>query len=153
MNEGDAITAVTLTASDGTRFDLAAVRPLLVYFYPKADTAGCTREAIDFGDLQPQFEAAGVTVIGVSKDPPAKLERFAAKHDLSVRLASDDGAACEAFGVWGEKTLYGRTYMGVERATFLFDADGRLVRQWRKVRVPGHAEAVLAVARDLPTPA
>lgn len=151
MNTGDAIPAVTVTASDGTAIDLATVRPLLVYFYPKADTAGCTREAIDFGDLASQFAEAGVPVIGISKDAPAKLERFIAKHDLAVRLASDEGAACEAFGVWGEKKLYGRSYMGIERATFLFDREGRLVQQWRKVKVPGHAEAVLAAARALTT--
>lgn len=149
MNEGDAIPAVTLTASDGTAIDLSSVRPLVVYFYPKADTTGCTREAIDFSDLQPQFRAAGVEVIGVSKDSPAKLERFVAKHGLAVRLASDEGAACEAFGVWGEKKLYGRSYMGIERATFLFDGEGRLVQAWRKVKVPGHAEAVLAAARAM----
>ncbi|MFZ3483987.1 peroxiredoxin [Sphingomonas sp. 3-13AW] len=151
MNQGDAIPAVTLTGSDGTRFDLSTVRPAVVYFYPKADTTGCTREAIDFGDLAPQFRELGVEVIGVSKDPPAKLERFIAKHDLAVRLASDDGTACEAFGVWGEKKLYGRVYMGIERATFLFDADGRLVQAWRNVKVPGHAEAVLTAARALKT--
>jgi peroxiredoxin Q/BCP len=149
MNQGDAIPAVTLTGSDGAPFDLSAVRPAVVYFYPKADTTGCTREAIDFGDLKPQFDAAGVAVIGVSKDPPAKLERFIVKHGLSVRLASDDGTACEAFGVWGEKKLYGRSYMGIERATFLFDGEGRLVQAWRNVKVPGHAEAVLAAARAL----
>jgi peroxiredoxin Q/BCP len=149
MNQGDAIPAVTLTGSDGAPFDLSAVRPAVIYFYPKADTTGCTREAIDFGDLQPQFDAAGVAVIGLSKDPPAKLERFIAKHGLSVRLASDDGTACEAFGVWGEKKLYGRSYMGVERASFLFDGEGRLVQAWRNVKVPGHAEAVLAAARTL----
>lgn len=151
MNLGDRIPAVTLTGSDGVAFDLSAVRPVVVYFYPKADTSGCTREAIDFGDLAAQFGEAGVTVIGVSKDPPAKLERFIAKHDLAVRLASDKGDACEAFGVWGEKKLYGRSYMGIERATFLFDGQGRLVQQWRKVKVPGHAEAALAAARALKT--
>jgi len=149
MNEGDAIPAVTLTASDGTVIDLASVRPLVVYFYPKADTTGCTREAIDFSDLQPQFRAAGVEVIGVSKDVPTKLDRFVAKHGLAVRLASDEGAACEAFGVWGEKKLYGRSYMGIERATFLFDGEGRLVQAWRKVKVPGHVEAVLQAAEAL----
>jgi peroxiredoxin Q/BCP len=149
MNQGDAMPAVTLTGSDGTSFDLSEVRPAVVYFYPKADTTGCTREAIDFGDLAAQFRALGVEVIGVSKDPPAKLERFIAKHDLAVRLASDDGTACEAFGVWGEKKLYGRVYMGIERATFLFGADGRLLQAWRNVKVPGHAEAVLTAARAL----
>lgn len=143
---------VTLILADGTPLALASLRgrPAVVYFYPKADTPGCTREAEDFSGLADDFAAAGVAVIAVSKDPPAKLAKFAAKRALTVGLASDEGgAACEAFGVWGEKQLYGRSYMGVERATFLFDAGGRLVRAWRKVKVPGHADEVLAAARAL----
>lgn len=125
-------------------------RPLVVYFYPKDDTAGCTREAQDFSALAGAFADAGVTVVGISRDDPARHRRFAAKHGLTVMLASDsDGSVTEAFGVWGEKQLYGRTYMGIERATFLFGRDGRLVRAWRKVKVPGHAEAVLEDARAL----
>ncbi|HEU0044337.1 peroxiredoxin [Sphingomonas sp.] len=118
--------------------------PAVLYFYPKADTTGCTREAQDFSALSERFSQAGARVIGISKDAPAKLVKFAAKYDLAVQLAADEsGAACEAFGVWGEKQLYGRTYWGIERATFLFGADGHLIREWRKVRVAGHAEAVL----------
>lgn len=145
---GDAIPAVTVTGPAGA-IDLAALAgALVVYFYPKADTPGCTREAQDFSALGDDFAAAGVRVIGVSRDAPAKHARFAAKHDLTVELASDeDGSVCDAFGVWGEKQLYGKTYMGVERATFLF-RDGRLVHAWRKVKVPGHAAAVLDAARD-----
>ncbi|MEP9402678.1 peroxiredoxin [Sphingomonas sp. VNH70] len=148
MEIGDAIPAVTLTDSDGTAFalpDAAGPNGLVVYFYPKADTTGCTREAQDFTALAPAFAAAGVAVIAVSRDTPAQLARFAAKHALAVRLAGDvDGSACEAFGTWVEKQMYGRSYMGIERATFAFDAGGRLAQVWRKVKVPGHAAAVLA---------
>lgn len=153
MNEGASIPAVTLLGADGSPFVLGeqAHGPLVVYFYPKADTSGCTREAADFSAQADAFRDLGAEVVGVSKDSPAKLQRFAAKHALTIRLASDpEGVACEAFGVWGEKQLYGRTYMGIERATFLFDVNGRLAQAWRKVRVPGHAEAVLAAARALP---
>jgi peroxiredoxin Q/BCP len=145
----DRIPEVTATGADGAPLALAALpMPLVVYFYPKDDTPGCTREAQDFSALSPDFAAAGVHVLGVSRDTVAKHAKFAAKHDLSVALASDlDGSVTEAFGVWGEKQLYGRTYMGIERATFLFGRDGRLVREWRKVKVPGHAAAVLEAAR------
>lgn len=152
METGAALPDVTLAGADGAPLALKSLagRPAVIYFYPKADTPGCTREAEDFTALGPDFAAAGATVVGVSRDTPAKLAKFAAKRALTVRLAADeDGAACEAFGVWGEKQLYGRTYMGVERATFLFGADGRLVREWRQVKVPGHAEAVLEAVRAL----
>ena len=142
---------VTATGLDGQPLRLADLpRPLVVYFYPKDDTPGCTREAQDFSAQGAAFAAAGVHVVGISRDTVAKHQKFAAKHDLSVALASDlDGSVTEAFGVWGEKQLYGRTYMGIERATFLFDRDGALAREWRKVKVPGHAEAVLEAARAL----
>ena len=152
METGATLPDVTVLAADGTPLTLVDLigTPAVVYFYPKADTPGCTRQAEDFTAQADAFAAAGVAVIGLSKDTPAKLAKFAAKRALTVRLASDEsGAACEAFGVWGEKQLYGRTYMGVERATFLFDAGGRLVRAWRKVKVPGHVDEVLAVARSL----
>jgi peroxiredoxin Q/BCP len=151
MNEGDAIPAVGVTDADGGTIDLAALpRPLVVYFYPKDDTAGCTREAQDFTALAADFAAAGAQVLGISKDPPAAHAKFIAKHDLGIPLASDlDGAACAAFGVWVEKNMYGRKYMGIERATFLFGADGTLAKAWRKVKVPGHAAAVLAAVRAL----
>jgi len=144
------IPAVTVEGQDGPiALDRVGV-PLVVYFYPKDDTSGCTREAQDFTGLAADFAQAGVRVIGVSKDSLAAHAKFTAKHGLAVELASDpDGVACGAFGVWGEKKLYGKTYMGIERATFLYDADGMLVREWRKVKVPGHAEAVLAATRDL----
>jgi peroxiredoxin Q/BCP len=144
------IPAVTVEGQDGPIALGRVGVPLVVYFYPKDDTSGCTREAQDFTALAADFAQAGVRVIGVSKDSLAAHGKFTAKHGLAVELTSDpDGVACEAFGVWGEKKLYGKTYMGIERATFLYDADGTLVREWRKVKVPGHAEAVLAAARDL----
>jgi peroxiredoxin Q/BCP len=151
MNEGDAIPAVGVTDADGGTIDLATLpRPLVVYFYPKDDTAGCTREAQDFTALAADFAATGAQVLGISKDPPAAHAKFIAKHDLGIPLASDlDGAACAAFGVWVEKNMYGRKYMGIERATFLFGADGTLAKAWRKVKVPGHAAAVLAAVRAL----
>ena len=148
---GDMLPEGDLTLADGTPLSLRdrAGQPLVVYFYPKADTTGCTREAQDFSALAGEFEQAGIGVVGVSRDAPAKLARFAAKHELTVALASDiDGSVCEAFGVWSEKQMYGRTYMGIERATFLFDTTGRLVRAWRKVKVAGHAADVLAVVKS-----
>jgi peroxiredoxin Q/BCP len=149
---GDTVPSATLLDADGAAIDLKALKgaPLVVYFYPKADTPGCTVEAQDFTRLAPEFARLGAQVLAVSRDAPAKLCKFRDKYGLTVRLASDeDGAVCEAFGTWVEKQNYGRTYMGIERATFLFGADGKLVREWRKVRVKGHAEAVLEAARTL----
>jgi peroxiredoxin Q/BCP len=150
MDEGSKIPEISVTI-DNAVVSLASLgAPLVVYFYPKDDTAGCTTEAKDFSALSDAFEAAGVTVVGVSKDTAASHAKFTAKHGLAVRLASDvEGTACEAFGVWVEKAMYGRKYMGIERATFLFDADGTLAKAWRKVRVAGHAEAVLPAAKAL----
>jgi len=147
----DKIPDLTLVDPDGAPVRLAVLpRPLVIYFYPKDDTSGCTREAQDFSALAGDFAAAGVALLGISKDSPKRHSNFIAKYDLKVPLASDeDGAACEAFGVWVEKSLYGRKYMGIERATFLFGKDGALVRAWRKVKVPGHAAAVLAAAREI----
>jgi peroxiredoxin Q/BCP len=151
--EGDRIPEVTLLGADG-----APMRPadfkgqkLVLYFYPKDDTSGCTREAQDFTALAAEFEKAGTWILGVSKDSPQSHAKFAGKYGLEVKLATDaDGSACEAFGTWGEKSLYGRKYFGIERATFLIDRDGTVARIWRKVKVSGHAEAVLAAARELP---
>jgi peroxiredoxin Q/BCP len=148
---GDMLPAGELVLADGAPLSLhdRLGKPLVLYFYPKADTTGCTREAQDFSALADDFEQAGASVVGISRDMPAKLARFAEKHALTVTLASDaDGSVCEAFGVWGEKQMYGRTYMGIERATFLFDSTGRLVREWRKVKVAGHAADVLAAVRS-----
>lgn len=152
LNPGDMAPDVTLATPEGGRLTLTQMRgrPLVLYFYPKDDTSGCTREAQDFSHLKAAFDGAGVAVLGVSKDPPAKHVKFAAKHNLTVSLASDeDGSVCEAFGTWIEKSLYGRKYMGIDRATFLIDGEGRIARIWRKVKVPGHAEAVLAAAETL----
>jgi thioredoxin-dependent peroxiredoxin len=153
LNMGDPVPDVTLTGMDGEPLSLAAFRgnKLVLYFYPKDDTTGCTREAQDFTALASEFEKAGTWIVGVSKDPPKSHHRFTEKYELKVGLASDlDGSVCEAFGVWGEKSLYGRKYLGIERATFLIDRDGTVARAWRKVKVAGHAEEVLAAARDLP---
>ena len=152
MDTGTALPEATVTLADGSTLALPALAgaPAVIYFYPKADTPGCTREAEDFTALADDYAAAGVRVVGISKDPPTALAKFAAKRALTVTLASDDsGAVCDAFGTWGEKSMYGKTYMGIERATFLFGADGRLAQAWRKVKVPGHAAAVLAAARAL----
>ena len=126
--------------------DLRGQRYLL-YFYPKDDTSGCTREAQDFTELANDFAAAGASVVGVSRDEMKKHDKFIAKYDLRVPLASDaDGAISDAFGTWVEKSMYGRKYMGMERATFLIGADGKVLRAWRKVKVPGHAQEVLKAA-------
>jgi peroxiredoxin Q/BCP len=125
-------------------------RTVVLYFYPKADTPGCTNEGRDFTALATDFASAGAVVIGVSKDPVKKLQKFKAKHDLDVVLASDETAGVtEAYGVWVEKSMYGKTYMGIERATFLIDGQGIVRRVWRKVSVKGHAEEVLAAVRAL----
>ncbi|VXC88461.1 peroxiredoxin [Sphingomonas sp. 8AM] len=147
----DTLPDVIATGADGAPLRLHDLpRPLVVYFYPKDDTPGCTREAQDFSSLTNDFAVAGATVLGVSRDTVAKHAKFRDKHALTVMLASDlDGSVTEAFGVWGEKQLYGKTYMGIERATFLFDRDGKLVQAWRKVKVPGHAATVLDAAKAL----
>jgi peroxiredoxin Q/BCP len=151
LNEGDRAPAITVTASDGSSVNLASPgRPLILYFYPKDDTSGCTREAQDFTALAPQFADAGVQVIGVSRDPMKSHEKFIGKYGLAVPLVSDeDGRISDAFGTWVEKSMYGRKYMGMERATYLIGPDGRVLRAWRKVKVPGHAEDVLKAAREL----
>jgi thioredoxin-dependent peroxiredoxin len=135
--------------ADGSRSSITAYhgKPLVLYFYPKDDTPGCTNEAKAFSALMPEFEKAGIAVLGASKDSVKSHAKFIAKYDLKVALAADtDGTLCEAFGVWVEKSMYGKTYMGIERATFLIGADGRIGQIWRKVKVPGHAESVLAAA-------
>ena len=150
IQEGDAAPAITVASSDGSSVALnSPSQPLVLYFYPKDDTSGCTREAQDFTALAKNFRDAGAKVVGVSRDPMKKHDKFIAKYDLAVPLASDeDGQISNAFGTWVEKSMYGRKYMGMERATFLIAADGRVIREWRKVKVPGHAEAVLEAARE-----
>ncbi len=146
---GDKVPAMSADLSDGSRLDLAAPgQKLVLYFYPKDDTSGCTREAQDFTAMAADFAAAGTRVVGVSRDEMKKHDKFIAKYDLAVPLIADtDGAISDAFGTWVEKSMYGRKYMGMERATFLIDADGTLLREWRKVKVPGHAAEVLAAAK------
>ena len=145
MSQSRHAPALLLTASDGAETNLGAPgRPVVLYFYPKDDTSGCTREAQDFTALASDFKAAGVRVIGVSRDPMKRHDKFIAKYDLKVPLASDeDGAISDAFGTWVEKSMYGRKYMGMERSTFLIGKDGKVARAWRKVKVPGHAAEVL----------
>jgi len=150
--EGQTAPDFTLPRDGGSELTLSDQRPktVVLYFYPKDDTSGCTKEALGFTAAKADFDTAGVTIIGVSRDTVAKHDSFIAKHDLDVALVSDeDGAVCEAYGVWVEKQMYGKTYMGIERATFLIDGAGVVQQEWRKVRVPGHVEAVLEAARSL----
>jgi peroxiredoxin Q/BCP len=150
---GDTFPDIALELPDGGTIQASAHagKPLVVFFYPKDDTPGCTTEAIDFTTLKPQFDAAGVALLGVSKDTPAKHAKFIAKHDLGVTLASDaaEGGLSDALGIWTEKQNYGRTYMGMVRTTYLIDAAGRIAQVWDKVKVKGHASAVLEAAQAL----
>ena len=153
INQGDRAPAITVTATDGSSVNLASPgQTLVLYFYPKDDTSGCTREAQDFTGLAGDYAKAGVKVVGVSRDPMKKHEKFIGKYGLAVPLVSDeDGRISDAFGTWVQKSMYGRKYMGMERATFLIGADGRVLRAWHKVKVPGHAAEVLKAARELAT--
>lgn len=149
---GEQAPEVAFEGPDGGEATLAAWRgkPLVLYFYPKDDTTGCTKEAQDFTALAGDFAAAGVALLGVSKDSAKKHKNFTEKYGLKVPLATDaDGKLLEAFGAWVEKSMYGRKYMGIERSTFLIDKDGRIVREWRKVKVAGHADEVLKAAQRL----
>lgn len=138
---------ITLPADDGTQVTLGGKSPTktVLYFYPKDDTPGCTLEAKDFRDMQAQFQQAGATIYGVSRDSIKKHCNFRDKYDLNFRLLADEeGKLCEAFGVWVEKSMYGKTYMGIERATYIIDTNGIITHAWRKVKVEGHAAEVLA---------
>ncbi len=148
LNEGDRVPQLETTLSDGSVLDLSnPKKPLVLYFYPKDDTSGCTKEAQDFTQLAGDFEKAGVKVVGLSRDPMKKHEKFISKYELKIPLASDeDGRISDAFGTWVEKSMYGRKYMGMERATYLIGADGKVLKAWRKVKVPGHAAEVLKAA-------
>lgn len=148
---GDTLPAVLVHDVAGTCVALNRIKgPCVLYFYPKADTPGCTNEAKDFTALAADFAKIGCTVFGLSKDKPAKLAKFAAKYDLGVTLLSDESSdACEQMGTWIEKSMYGRQYMGIERATFLIGTHGKIVQSWHKVKVSGHAAEVLAAARNL----
>ncbi len=151
LQAGEAAPDFTMTASGGRTVSLAAQRgrAFVLYFYPKADTPGCTKQACAFNEALPQLGHIGLDVIGVSKDPMQPIEKFAAKYGLTFPLASDDSDVAEAYGVWGEKSMYGRKYMGMERATFLIDKAGRIARIWPKVKVEGHAAEVMAAAKAL----
>ena len=152
IEQGDMAPDVMVQSMSGDMVRLAdAVQaPMVVYFYPKDDTPGCTNEAKDFSALVGAFAAAGVSIVGISKDSPKRHMKFSAKYELEFPLVSDiDGSVCEAFGAWAEKSLYGRKYMGIDRSTFLIASDGRIARIWRKVKVKGHAAEVLAAAREL----
>jgi peroxiredoxin Q/BCP len=141
-----------LPADGGRSLKLSSLqgKPVVLYFYPKDDTSGCTAESIAFSALKPQFAKLGATVIGMSPDGQKSHDKFKAKHNLAVDLVADEEKkTLEAYGVWKEKSMYGRKYMGVERSTFLIDRDGRIARVWRKVKVPGHAEEVFEAAKAL----
>ena len=149
--EGDVAPAFEMPASKGRTVSLAGQqgRPFVLYFYPKADTPGCTKEAQAFEEALGDMADIGLDIIGVSKDPIKAIERFAEKYSLTFPLASDPGGVTEAYGAWVEKSMYGKTYMGIDRSTVLVDRAGRIARIWRKVKVPGHAADVQAAARAL----
>jgi peroxiredoxin Q/BCP len=152
LPEGSPAPDFTLPGDNGTEISLSAYRgqPVVLYFYPKDNTSGCTKEAVAFNDLSGDFKAAGVAVIGVSPDPVASHDKFKAKYGLTFPLAADEGTTvANAYGVWAEKSMYGKKYMGVERTTFLIDREGVIRKAWRKVKVPGHADEVLAAAKAL----
>lgn len=152
LTSGTAAPGFELATDGNGSVSLAGLkgRKVVLYFYPKDDTSGCTKEAIAFSALRAEFEAAGATIIGVSPDTAQKHDKFKAKHELSVTLAADtEKTVAEAYGVWVEKSMYGRKYMGIERSTFLIDGEGRIAKVWSKVKVPGHAEAVLEAVKAL----
>jgi len=152
IQDGEIAPDFTLHDDDGATVQLSKLRgrPVVVYFYPKDDTSGCTQEAKDFTCLAAEFAEAGAEVVGISPDSAASHKKFKAKHDLSLRLLADETkATAEAYGVWVEKSMYGRKYMGVERSTFLIDGKGKVVKSWRKVKIPGHAQAVLEAVKAL----
>ena len=149
---GDKAPSFKITTDSGETITSASLKgtPYILYFYPKDDTSGCTKEAIDFSQNLKKFDKLGVTVLGVSKDSVESHAKFRKKHKLKIALGSDPGTKmANDWGVWGEKTLYGRKYMGMERATFLVDGKGVIKQAWRKVKVPGHVEAVLQAAEGL----
>lgn len=149
---GDSAPDFTLPTDGGGSFSLSAHKgkPVVVYFYPKDDTSGCTKEAIGFTEAKADFDATGATIIGISPDSVAKHDKFIAKHELGITLGADeDKGVCEAYGVWVEKSMYGRKYMGVDRSTFVIDAAGNVAQAWRKVKVPGHVDKVLAAVKEL----
>lgn len=152
IDTGDMAPDFTLPRDGGATLTLSAQRPapVVLFFYPKDNTAGCTREATEFTAQADAFRALGASLIGVSKDSVASHDRFVAKHGLAMPLVSDEhGSVCEDYGTWVEKAMYGKTYMGIERSTFLIDGTGRIARVWRKVKVPGHVDEVLEALRAM----
>jgi peroxiredoxin Q/BCP len=152
LSAGDKAPSFSLPASGGRTISLSGLKgqKVVLYFYPKDDTTGCTREAMEFSAAAKKFKSAGAVVVGVSKDSPASHEKFAKKYDLVLYLASDEETkTAGAYGVWVEKSMYGRRYMGMERATFLIDEKGVIRRIWRKVKIPGHVEEVLGAVKAL----
>lgn len=152
LSIGGTAAAFTLPRDGGEQISLADYvgQAVVLYFYPRDDTPGCTKEAIGFTEMAAEFAAVNTVVIGASKDSVKKHDKFRDKHSLGVVLVSDEESdLCEAYGVWAEKNMYGKTYMGIERTTFLIKPDGQIAQIWRKVKVPGHVEAVLEAARSL----
>lgn len=152
IQTGDNAPEIALPRDGGETVNLADLRPskVVLFFYPRDLTSGCTKEAIAFSGLKSEFEAAGMQVFGISADSVASHDKFVAKHELTVPLLSDeDSRIAQAFGVWKEKKMYGKTFMGIERSTFVIDGEGRVAREWRKVKVPGHAEEVLDAVKSL----
>jgi len=152
LEQGSKAIAFSLETDGGGKVSLKEFsgKPVVLYFYPKDDTSGCTKEALDFTASAAAFKKLGATVIGVSKDSVAAHDKFKKKHKLSVVLASDpEGKTVESYGSWVEKSMYGRKYMGIDRSTFLIDGKGKIARIWRKVKVPGHVEEVLEAVRSL----
>ncbi|WP_375569527.1 thioredoxin-dependent thiol peroxidase [Ahrensia marina] len=150
--EGEKAPDFTLPTDGGGSVSLSALqgKPVVVYFYPKDDTSGCTKEAIGFSEAKGDFDALGATIVGISPDSAAKHDKFIAKYDLTIQLAADEEkTVAEAYGVWVEKSMYGKKYMGVERSTFLVGADGTIAKAWRKVKVPGHVDEVLEATKAL----
>ena len=149
LNPGDSAPSFNLPASGGNTISVPTGKPTILFIYPKDDTPGCTIESKAFSDKQADFAKLGVGIIGMSPDPVATHDRFTAKHDLTVPLVSDESKnTLEAYGVWKEKSMYGKSYLGVERSTFLIGADGTIVEVWRKVRVKGHVDTVLEAATN-----
>ena len=152
LEPGQTAPDFTLPRDGGGEVTLSDLRAntVVLYFYPKDDTSGCTKQALAFSEHRSQFESAGATVLGISRDSVTSHDKFRDKHGLSLILLSDeDGRVCEEYGVWGEKSMYGKTYMGIDRSTFLIDGNGQIRRVWRKVKVPGHIEEVLDAVRGM----
>ena len=152
LSVGDNAPAISLPRDGGDLVNLSDFKgkSVVVYFYPRDDTSGCTKQAIGFTERLAEFDAAGAVILGISKDSVTKHDKFIAKHDLKIALLSDeDGDTCERYGVWKEKSMYGKSFMGIERTTFLIGADGKIAQIWPKVKVPGHVDAVLDAVRAL----